>query len=206
MKKKIFISLALLLSIWIIYRGYRIMTTRSHSPTETVRYSVNGLDIQVRYGRPYKKGRMIFGEAKDRSWLPQGRFWTVGFRLFTGLPRTTGALVPDGEYWRLGANDATEISFSKDVLFAGKEIRSGTYRMYAVPNPGTWQVSLNSETGKFGYSEPDYTLDVLKVDVPAGRAPSETEQFTINFEPDATGAKMNFVWDTTRVSIPIKIL
>ena len=133
MKKKILISLAVIAVIWIGYRGYRIATTRSHSPSETINFSYEDLDISVTYSRPFKKGRMIFGEAKDRPWLPKGKFWTDGFRLLTGLPRTTGALVPFGKYWRLGANDATEISFDKNINFAGKPVTAGRYRMYAIP-------------------------------------------------------------------------
>lgn len=205
MKRKIFTSLAALCIIWIGYRGYRIATTRSHSPEETVSFKYEGLDISVRYSRPYKKGRVIFGQAKDRSWLPKGKFWTDGFRLLTGLPRTTGALVPFGKYWRLGANDATEISFSKNINFAGNPLNAGRYRMYAVPDRNTWQIWLNSELGKFGYSEPDHNLDVLKVVVPVDSTALVTEQFTIAFDKDPAGLKMKLAWDKTLVSIPISI-
>jgi hypothetical protein len=205
MRRKIFISLAVLLAIWIGYRGYRMTTTRSHSPAETINYSYKDLDINVTYGRPYKKGRVIFGQAKDRAWLPKGKFWTDGFRALTGLPRTTGALVPDGKYWRLGANDATEISFNKNINFAGKPVNAGRYRMYAVPNHDTWHITLNSELGKFGYNEPNYSLDVVTVDVPVETAPSETEQFTISFDNDSSGVKMNFIWDKTLVRVPLRI-
>ncbi len=205
MKRRIFISLAILLAIWIGYRGYRVATTRSHSPAETINFSYKDLDINVTYSRPYKKGRVIFGEAKDRAWLPKGKFWTYGFRALTGLPRTTGALVPNGKYWRLGANDATEISFNKNINFAGKPVNAGRYRMYAVPNQDTWLVTLNSELGKFGLYEPDHSLDVVTVDVPVETAPSETEQFTINFDNDSSGVKMNFIWDKTLVRVPLRI-
>lgn len=201
-KKKIFISIAILLILFIGYRVYRMATTRSHSPKETVNFHVSDLDISVTYCRPYKKGRMIFGEAKDRKWLPNGKFWTIAFRVLTGLPPNTGALVPNGVYWRLGANDATEISFSRDIVFAGKPVPAGRYRMYAVPDANTWQVSLNSELGKFGYMEPDYTLDVVKVDVPVEKAAAETEQFTVSFDHDSSSVQMNFAWDKTLVRVP----
>jgi len=67
MKRKIFKGLAILVVIWIGYRCYRIATTRSHSPEETINFSYKDLDIGVTYSRPYKKGRIIFGEAKDRA-------------------------------------------------------------------------------------------------------------------------------------------
>lgn len=180
MKKKILIGLAILVLGYLAYFVYGVLTTRSHSPCETKQVSHQGLDVKVVYCRPFKKGRLIFGEEKDK------------------------ALVPYGKYWRLGANEATEITFNKDVTFAGKPVPAGSYRMYAVPSAQSWQVTLNSELGKFGYFEPNYALDVVKVDAPVGTAPSETEQFTIALEPDTTGIKMNFVWDKVLVQVPIE--
>jgi hypothetical protein len=198
-------SLGVLLAIWLGYRGYRLSTTRSHSPTETINFSYKDLDTNVTYGRPYKKGRVIFGQATDRPWLPEGEFWTYGFRLLTGLSRTTGALVPDGKYWRLGANDATEISFNRNINFGSKPVNAGRYRMYALPNRETWNITLNSELGKFGYDEPDYSYDVVTIEVPVETAPSEAEQFTISFENDSSGVKMNFIWDKTQVRVPLRL-
>lgn len=180
MKKNIFIGLGAVLFIVVAALAYLALTTKSHSPSETKTFSYNGADIKVVYCRPYKKGRLIFGEDKD------------------------DALQPYGKYWRLGANEATEISFSKNVNFAGKPLNAGTYRMYAVPGASTWQVGLNSELGKWGAAEPDYALDVLKVEVPAETGP-ETEQFTITFDSDSTAARMNFAWDKTLVRVPITI-
>jgi hypothetical protein len=78
--------------------------------------------------------------------------------------------------------------------------------MYAVPNATSWQVSLNSELGVFfGVREPDYDLDVAKVEVPAQMAPSETEQFVINFSNDSTTVNMDFVWDRALIRIPITL-
>lgn len=180
MKKKILIGLAILVLGYLAFFLYGVLTTRSHSPCETKQVSHQGLDVKVVYCRPYKKDRLIFGEEKDK------------------------ALVPYGKYWRLGANEATEITFNKDVTFAGKAVTAGSYRMYAVPSAQSWQLTLNSELGKFGYFEPNYALDVLKVDVPVGAAPSETEQFTIALEPDSAGIKMNFVWDNVQVQVPLE--
>ena len=179
MKKKIFIGLGIILIALIAYEGYQFATTKSHSPGETKEHQFNGLDIKVVYCKPYKKGRLIFGEKKD------------------------GALLPYGKYWRLGANEATEITFSKNILFNGKPVNAGTYRMYATPSALTWQVSLNSELGKWGYMEPDYSKDILKVDVPVEENLPESEQFTINFSNDSTAVNMEFMWDKIKVTVPI---
>ena len=180
MKKKIIIGVSILVVVLIAFAAYVVLVANKRSPSKTTTFSYSGLDIKVVYCQPYKKGRLIFGEEKDK------------------------ALQPYGKYWRLGANAATEITLSKNINFAGKPVSAGTYRMYAVPGPTTWQVSLNSGLGNWGYSEPDYKLDVLKVDVPAAVTP-ETEQFVINFGSDSTGVQMDFVWDKTLVRVPITV-
>jgi hypothetical protein len=157
-----------------------VLVVSKRSPIKTAEISDKGLDIKVTYCQPYKKGRLIFGEEKD------------------------GALQPYGKYWRLGANAATEITFNKNVNFAGKPVNAGSYRMYAVPGSTSFQVSLNSELGVyFAINEPDYGKDVLKVDAPVTEAP-ETEQFTISFASDSTGVNMNCNWDKTQFTVPIK--
>ena len=123
MLKKILIGVGVVLLSIVGFLIYSNLFPKS--PPTTTEFSDRGLDIKVSYGRPYKKGRLIFGEAKDK------------------------ALQPYGKYWRLGANAATEITFSENVTFAGKPINAGTYRMYAIPGETSFQVSLNSRTGVF---------------------------------------------------------
>ena len=180
MKKKIIIGISILVVVLIGFAAYVLLVANKRSPSKTETYSYNGLDLKVVYCQPYKKGRLIFGEAKD------------------------GALQPYGKYWRLGANAATEITFSKNVNFAGKPVNAGSYRMYTVPGASVWQVSLNSGLGSWGYSEPDYSKDVIKVDVPAVANP-ETEQFVINFRTESDAVQMEFVWDKTLVRVPITL-
>lgn len=179
MKKKIFISIGVIVLALIGFVLYNLLFPKS--PGKTTTFSDQGLDITVTYSQPYKKGRLIFGEEKD------------------------GALQPYGKYWRLGANAATEITFSKNINFAGKPINAGTYRMYAVPGANSFQISLNSEVGVFlAVSEPNVSLDVVKVDLPVETAP-ETEQLMINFSSNSTGVKMDIIWDKTLISVPITL-
>jgi Protein of unknown function (DUF2911) len=182
MKKKIFIGLGIVGVLLVAVVLYGVLVVSKKSPVKTTEFSGNGLDVKVVYCQPYKKGRVIFGEEKD------------------------GALQPYGKYWRLGANAATEITFSKNVSFGGKPVNAGTYRMYAVPGATMWEVSLNSELGVyFGVNEPKYDLDVVKVEVPSGVASAETEQFVINFSSDSAAINMDFVWDKTQVRVPIAV-
>ena len=89
------IILLIILGIILIAAGfmaYLMLTTRSHSPAEKLEYSEGDFTLTVDYCRPYKKGRLIFGEESE------------------------GALLPYGGYWRTGANEATEIEFNKDLI------------------------------------------------------------------------------------------
>jgi Protein of unknown function (DUF2911) len=180
MKKILLISLGVLLTLVVGVVLYGALVVSKRSPVSTASVNDQGLDIKVVYCQPYKKGRLIFGEEK------------------------AGALQPYGKYWRMGANAATEITFNKNVSFAGQPVNAGSYRMYAVPGANSFQVSLNSELGVyFAIREPDYTKDVIKVDAPVTVPTTETEQFTISFGSDSTGVKMNLVWDKTQVTVPI---
>ena len=181
MKNKIFIGLGVVFVALVAFLLYASLVVAKRSPQKTTTFNDKGLDIKVVYCQPYKKGRLIFGEEKDK------------------------ALQPYGKYWRLGANAATEITFSKDINFSGQPVKAGTYRMYAVPGPNAFQISLNKELGVYlAVNEPDYTMDVIKVDVPVQTAP-ETEQLTINFGSDSIAVNMDVLWDKTLVRVPITL-
>ena len=181
MNKKLVIISGIAILLIGGYITYRVLDSRHLSPKKTITYSNNGLDLKVVYCSPSKRGRLIFGDSSAK------------------------ALVPYGKFWRLGANEATEITLSKDVSINGKSLKAGSYRVYAVPKELAWEVSFNSELGKWGYNEPDYSKDVLKVEVPVEKALSEMEQFTISFNNDAAGVNMNFDWDKTHVRVPMTV-
>ncbi|HYC84815.1 MAG TPA: DUF2911 domain-containing protein, partial [Chryseosolibacter sp.] len=101
MKKKIFIALAVLVVFLAAAGFYLNYRNRSLSPPGSVSVKSGDLTVTVTYSRPSVRGRLIFGtEEKD-------------------------ALQPYGKYWRLGANEATEVSFTKDVLFNGSPVKAG---------------------------------------------------------------------------------
>lgn len=183
MKKKIFIGIGVVIIVFVLWSVYGLFFAPKKSPPTIASFSDNGLDIKVSYSQPSKRGRLIFGEEKD------------------------GALQPYGKYWRLGANAATEITFSKDIIFAGQPVNAGSYRMYAVPGAESFDVTLNSELGiNFGAaSEPDHTMDLVTVKIPTEPLVPEAETFTISFESDSTGINMNMVWDKTRLRVPIGV-
>ncbi|WP_370087759.1 DUF2911 domain-containing protein [Ekhidna sp.] len=181
MIKKILLGLLALIVIFVLYVLYVIFIAEPVSPPDSVSYNADGLEITVDYSRPFKKDRLIFGEKED------------------------GALQPYGVYWRLGANNATEIEFSDDVIFGGEPVDAGRYRMYAVPGPDVFEISLNSELDVFfAVAEPDYELDVAKIQAQVTYKDQITEQLTISFSSDSTAVWMNIDWDNYLVAVPIQ--
>jgi hypothetical protein len=181
MLKKILIGIGIVVVAAGIYVAY-LFSQPPVSPNATASYNNEGLDIQVTYSQPSKKGRLIFGEASQ------------------------GALQPYGQYWRLGANAATQITFNKDVTFGGQSVAAGTYRMYAVPGPTSFKVVLNSETGVTfsAAQDADHELDVLSVDAPVQKNATPVETFLISFKPDSTWVRMDMAWDEVLFSVPIQ--
>ena len=180
-KKLIYIIAGIVLVGLLLFGGLRLAmsNTKKHSPLEEVAYTLEDVHINVKYCRPFKKGRLIFGTE------------------------AAGALQPFGKYWRVGANEATEISLDKKVLFGGKPLEAGDYVLYAYPGESVWKIGLNSELGRWGYSEVDHSKDVMQVEVPSAESSQEIEQFTINFSDADSVAFMNLMWDKTKVAIPI---
>lgn len=119
-----------------------------NSPHDTLRTK----NLTVTYGRPYKKGREIFGK-----------------------------LEPYGKVYRCGADEATTITFAKDASFGGKTVKAGTYSLFVIPNAQQWTIILNSQVKQWGaYDYEKFKdKDVLHVDVPVTALDAPVEQLTI---------------------------
>lgn len=135
--------------------------------------TVENKDIKVVYGQPSKKGRVIFG-----------------------------TLEPWGKVWRTGADEATEITFKKDVVFGGKPVKAGTYTLFSIPDAKTWTVILNGKTGQWGaYDyEKNKGEDVASVKVARETLKTPAEKLTFTLPGNA----VVFEWDDTKVSVPVK--
>ena len=130
--------------------------------------------ISISYGQPSVRGRVIFGQ-----------------------------LVPYGQVWRTGANEATEITFKKDASFGGKKVKAGTYTLFTIPGEKEWTIILNSvlkQWGAFGYDKVK-DKNVLETTVPSTKLSTVVEQFTISI-PSSENAVL-LQWDKTSVSIPV---
>lgn len=139
---------------------------------QSPRVTAEGKDVKVAYGQPSKKGREVFGK-----------------------------LVPYGQVWRTGANEATEITFAKDSKFAGQAVKAGSYSLFTIPGEKEWTIILNSELKQWGSYDYDKikSKDVLKVTAPVNKLGSVVEKLTFRFD----GGAMYIEWDTTQVKVTL---
>jgi hypothetical protein len=129
---------------------------------------------RVVYSRPKKEGRAIFG-----------------------------GLVEYGQVWRLGANEATEIEFYKQVRIGGKKISKGRYTLYAIVNENSWTFILNKETDTWGAFKYNADKDVVRVDVPVEKLPEQVECLAMTFEKKNNTINLIVAWENIKVTLPI---
>lgn len=132
------------------------------------------LAARVIYSRPQKAGRTIFG-----------------------------GLVKYGEIWRLGANEATEIEFFKNVRIGGKKIAKGRYTLYAIATEKTWTIIINKETDTWGSFKYDAKKDLVRKEVPVQKTDIVVESLTIAFDKVTGGMNLVIAWDNIKAIIPI---
>jgi len=143
------------------------------SPPDSVRASVAGASIAVRYSRPSMRGRVIFGNV-----------------------------VPWNQVWRTGANQATVFETSADLVIAGAPVPAGKYSLWTLPSPGGWKLIVNRNTGQWG-TDYDAQYDLARLDMKVEPLRQPVEQFTIAIEPSGKGGVLKLEWERTRVSVPV---
>jgi len=118
--------------------------------------------------------------------------------------RNLATLAPMGKVYRTGANEASEITFYKEVTFGGKKVAAGTYSLFTIPGEKEWTVILNKAHnvwGAYTYNESD---DVLRVKGAVSKSDKTIEAFSIVFEGEGTEFNMYLGWGNTVVTVPIK--
>ena len=134
------------------------------------------LVARILYSRPQKQGRKIFGE-----------------------------LVEYDKVWRLGANEATEIEFYKDVKIGGKKVTKGRYTLYAIVSENVWTLILNKDTDTWGAFKYDSKKDVLRTDVVVQKTDEVVESMSMFFEKSTTGISLIIAWEQVKVTLPITL-
>lgn len=147
------------------------------SPLATVRQRVGLTDVEIVYSRPSAKGRKVFSD-----------------------------LVPYDVLWRTGANAATKITFSTDVVVGGEPLAAGAYSLFTIPGTTVWTVIFNKVPDQSGTSTYDEKQDALRLTVSPVALPSAVETFRIAVdELRSDGATLTLAWEKTQVPVDLKV-
>ena len=147
------------------------------SPRTTTSVTIAGKKITIGYGAPSMRGRKIMG-----------------------------ALVPYGEVWCAGANDATSLDTEADLDVNGLRIPKGSYTLWALPNATEWKLIVNKETGQWhtAYQE---RFDLGRVAMNLTSLASPVERFKIELSSSGGNkGTLSLIWETTEASVPITVL
>lgn len=190
------VTVVMLLLVPETHLAQDLHPSRRLSPIGIARDHVGDTYVKITYGRPYVRGREIFGTNTD----------------------TTTFLVPFDRIWRTGASEATEITVTGPVNLAGRHLDAGTYSIFTEPGEDEWvfhispQLGLdgtgifNAETGEFTPDVYQPSNDLFTFTVPSTTLPEEdlVNQFTISIEEADAGADIVLRWERTEVRVPIE--
>lgn len=145
------------------------------SPAGTADVTLKGKQITIAYSRPSMRGRKIMG-----------------------------ALVPYGEVWRTGANEATTLTTPVDLTIGDTIVPAGKYTLWTLPSEGTWKLIINKQTGQWG-TEYHQDQDLARVDMQKSKTSQPVEQFTISWNKKGNEtADLVLEWENTRVWVTVK--
>jgi hypothetical protein len=133
-----------------------------------------GKTIRTNYSSPRMKGRRIYGD-----------------------------LVPFGEVWRAGANEATTFVTNGDVVVGGKTVPAGSYTIFTIPMTDKWILIINRKTGEWGIPYKYESDELARVDMTVSKLPAPLENFTIGYDKSASGCALRIDWETTRASVDL---
>lgn len=180
MKKKVFIAIGIFAILLVAAMAYLNNRNRTLSPPGKVDFRNDNISVVVNYSRPSVRDRLIFGSAED------------------------DAIQPYGAYWRLGANEGTEISFDQNVSIDGNTLLAGTYRLYGYPFADYFDMVVSKATDEWGYSEPNPKSDLIKVRLPVDRNSDPIEQYTIEVLDGDSVLFINFDFSDYRFVLTVE--
>ena len=163
------------LDLGALSKAFAARSLGTLSPADSVRATLAGANLAVHYSRPSMRGRAIFGNV-----------------------------VPWNTVWRTGANEATVLETSADLVIAGTSLPAGKNSLWSVPSPDGWKLIVNNNTGQWG-TQYDAKHDFARLDMRVERLARPVEQFTIAIEPgsDGLGGVLALEWERTRAWVPL---
>jgi hypothetical protein len=134
----------------------------------------DGKTIHIDYASPRMRGRKIFG-----------------------------GLVPYGEVWRAGANEATTFVIDADVNVGGKTVPAGSYTLFTLPKEDGWTLIVSKDTGEWGVPYPGEQDDFTRAPMKVSKLDAPLENFTISFDQTGIACTLRMDWETTRAAVPL---
>ncbi|MEO7366894.1 MAG: DUF2911 domain-containing protein [Gemmatimonadaceae bacterium] len=145
------------------------------SPPDTVRATIGAANVQIDYSRPLRRGREIFGKV-----------------------------VPYDQVWRTGANAATQLTTSADLMFGSTLVPAGKYTLWTLPTAAGAKLIVNKQTGQWG-TDYDASKDFARIDMVQVMLATPVEQFVIGVVPQTRGGLIRMQWDNREYSIPFRV-
>ncbi|MFT6815956.1 MAG: hypothetical protein ACJAZ3_001869 [Sphingobacteriales bacterium] len=171
MNSKITLALVLLFTVFgTVQLKAQEDKSQRKSPPAVVEGEINGVNVTVDYSQPSLNDRTVWGD-----------------------------LVKYDKVWRTGANEATKITFDKDVLIEGKDLSAGTYGLFTIPTEGKWTVIFNTEADQWGSYGYKAKFDALRVQVEP-KANDKTEVLTF----DISDSAVELMWDEIAVGFEVE--
>lgn len=178
MTQKLTYSLSAIFFFMAAVSSAQEAVTPRPSPLAIISMRYNTSYVKITYSQPHKRGREIFG-----------------------------GIVPYGKVWRTGANEATEMTLTKDITINGTLLKAGTYSLFTIPNKEKWTIIINGEVGLWGSYNYNQKLDIMRFDVPVQAIEGAAyEPLTLQFDQRNNMADLLILWDRIKVSIPIKFI
>ncbi len=134
----------------------------------------DGKTIHVDYSSPRMRGRKIFGD-----------------------------LVPYGEPWRAGANEATTFVINTNATVGETLVPAGSFTLFTLPTTDNWLLIVSRATGEWGIPYPGDSYDFARIPMTLSKLSAPLENFTIAFDQTGGACTMNLSWETTKASIRI---
>jgi hypothetical protein len=148
----------------------------AYSTRDTARAVIDGARIAIDYGRPSKRGRVIFG-----------------------------ALVPWGQVWRTGADLATHLTTDRALQFDGLTVPAGTFTLYTLPTPSRWTLIVNRQTGQLGLIY-DQSADLGRVDMSAIHSSITERLTISVESISPRGGVLRIAWDDVVATAPFTVV
>jgi Protein of unknown function (DUF2911) len=176
--RKVMVFCAACLLAFVVFGGAALAQEptgdRPSPPAKTSCKFADGKMISVDYSSPRMRKRKIFGD-----------------------------LVPYGEPWRAGANEATTLVINTDMKVGDKVVPAGSYTLFTLPEQNKWTLIVSKQTGEWGIPYPGADSDFARMAMKVSSLPAPLENFTIGFDQTGKTCTLHMDWEKTRASIDI---